>query len=361
MFLSVGKSQAEVEPRRIDVDNEGGLLKAEIVEFIQRSDIIVADLTNERPNCYLEVGYAMGLGRNQQLVLTVRRDHLPGGAGFRPEGPKVHFDLAGYDLLMWEPDDLDSFRAELTRRIQRRLLISRETVVPEPSASSQPDAWAAELSKRGQQRIRELGSTGFAEISFGLRTSRARWSPRELLDAARESTIQTFGWPIGISLNGGPGSPKPPGNGIGAEVEYARDSMPSYDLWELRTNGDFFLVQSLFEDQRGRSSEILVDTRIVRTTEAILYCARLYERLGLDPDSVVTMKIDHGGLKDRSLSSANPGRLPFADHQSAVDRAEGHVSFMLGEVSAELTDLVKILLAPMFELFDFFVLGDDDH
>jgi hypothetical protein len=49
--------------RRVDRHNEGDLLDSEIVQFIERSQIIVADLTNERHNCYLEVGYATGLER----------------------------------------------------------------------------------------------------------------------------------------------------------------------------------------------------------------------------------------------------------------------------------------------------------
>ncbi|MER3424341.1 MAG: hypothetical protein C4293_15090 [Nitrospiraceae bacterium] len=55
------------EGRRVDKHNEGGLLKSEIVGLIERSEIIVADLTNERPNCYLEIGYAMGLDKFRNL------------------------------------------------------------------------------------------------------------------------------------------------------------------------------------------------------------------------------------------------------------------------------------------------------
>ena len=37
-----------LEPKRVDKHNRGGLLKSEIIKFIQTTDIIVADLTNER-------------------------------------------------------------------------------------------------------------------------------------------------------------------------------------------------------------------------------------------------------------------------------------------------------------------------
>lgn len=109
------------EPKRVDVHNEGGLLKSEIVNFIESSDIIIADLTNERPNCYLEVGYAMGLDKFRNLIMTSREDHNQDSPNYKKDGPKIHFDLQGYDILFWEEDNLDKFKEELEKRIKRRL------------------------------------------------------------------------------------------------------------------------------------------------------------------------------------------------------------------------------------------------
>lgn len=106
--------------RRVDQHNRGGLLASEIIAFIEGSDIIVADLTNERPNCYLEVGYALGAGRSSQVVLTAREDHNPDSPNHSPGGPKVHFDLAGYDILFWSQDNLAGFHDELVKRVTRR-------------------------------------------------------------------------------------------------------------------------------------------------------------------------------------------------------------------------------------------------
>ena len=39
-----------LEAKRADKHNVGGLLKSEIIRFIEDAEIIVADLTNERPN-----------------------------------------------------------------------------------------------------------------------------------------------------------------------------------------------------------------------------------------------------------------------------------------------------------------------
>jgi hypothetical protein len=101
---------AGLAPRRVDRDNAGDLLKAEIVAFLERSRIIVADLTNERPNCYLEVGYAMGLGKKPNLILMAREDHHHRSPNYRSDGPRVHFDLEGYDLLLWDRTDTTEFQ-----------------------------------------------------------------------------------------------------------------------------------------------------------------------------------------------------------------------------------------------------------
>jgi hypothetical protein len=49
----------KLSPKRIDKHNEGRFLMSEVANLINRSRIIIADLTNERPNCYLEVGYTL--------------------------------------------------------------------------------------------------------------------------------------------------------------------------------------------------------------------------------------------------------------------------------------------------------------
>jgi hypothetical protein len=108
-------------PRRVDRHNAGGLLHSEIISFIDESELIVADLTHERPNCYLEVGYALGTGRFTNLILTAREDHNSDSPSHRPGGPKVHFDLIGYDILFWATGRLADFRVELEKRALRRL------------------------------------------------------------------------------------------------------------------------------------------------------------------------------------------------------------------------------------------------
>jgi hypothetical protein len=108
------------EPRRVDRHNRGGLLVSEIISFIEEAEVVVADLTHERPNCYLEVGYVLGAEKGTHLILTARADHDPHSDSYRPGGHRVHFDVAGFEILFWQPHRLEDFRRELEKRILRR-------------------------------------------------------------------------------------------------------------------------------------------------------------------------------------------------------------------------------------------------
>lgn len=58
-----------------------------IHDHIQTCGFVIADLTNQRPNVYYEIGYAMGLSK--KLILTAKK------------GDTVHFDLHGYNRIDW--------------------------------------------------------------------------------------------------------------------------------------------------------------------------------------------------------------------------------------------------------------------
>ena len=200
------------------------------------------------------------------------------------------------------------------------------------------------------------------EIAFGIEPSKLLFTQRDLLDAARQSTVDTFGWPIGVLLNREDARPRPTGSGVHAEVAFELGSTEqSFDLWELRTNGDFYTILSLFEDQRQHGEELFFDTRIVRVAEAFLYCGRLYTNLGVPRDAQIHMTIKHGGLEGRTLTASSPGRRLSMGYTSDVDISEVSLGFALGEIDAALTDLVRRVTGPLFELFDFFRLGAEVH
>ena len=343
---------AGLDPRRVDRHNSGDLLKSEIVGFLERSEIIVADLTNERPNCYLEVGYAMGLGKKPNLILTARSDHLPDSPGHVAGGPKIHFDLSGYDILFWDADELDSFRAELERRIRRRRALLSPASAAVPPIDPWDRDWLQTEGDTARRGLFRLGKPGFLELNFALDPPKGGWPQQELLNAVRASNIPTFGWPIGIVIDRDPGRPRPTPDGIVAEIERSGGPDATYDYWSLKRNGDFFLLQNLFED--GRSVGVLfVDTRIARMTEALLFAGRLYNQLRVAPTTTLHVRAFHGGLIGRTLSVANRKRRVFESKATILPSAVSEVSFELDSLDARLVDLVVELLQPVFTLFDF--------
>ncbi len=337
-----------LEPKRVDKHNEGRLLKSEIVRFIEDADIIVADLTNERPNCYLEIGYAMGLDKFSRLILTVRDDHFAGNSRHKPEGPKIHFDLAGYDILPWHPDRLADFGTELEKRINRRLALQSKNA---GSPSEDDQEWLTQNRVRATEGILSMKFQAYMELHFGLLKSLTPKSPEELLNAARSAQVRAFSSPIGLVLDKKP--PRPTTQGIIAEIRNDGMLIPrSYYYWSLRRNGTFYQLHSLFEDQSGQGV-MFFDTRIMRVTGTLLYCRRLYDRLGVEPDAWVRMTIKHCGFKDRLLSAADPTRTSLGNFSALENEVEQTQSFKLSAVETELTQLVKGFLAPLFELFNY--------
>lgn len=292
-------NECGLDPKRVDKHNEGGLLKSEIIRFIEGSEIIVADLTNKRPNCYLEVGCAMGVDKFRNLILTARDDHNQDNPNHKPGSAKVHFDLIGYDVLFWNAGNLAAFRVELEKRIRRRRsIIGRSAGAP---ASAWDEGWLDRHRAAAREGISKIGLTGLTEVRHALSPPKPNAIASELLEVAEQAQIHTFGWPIGVVLHTDQ-RPRPVSDGILAEIP----APASYDYWSLRRNGDFYLLQSLFED-RHRPGSIFYDTRIIRVTEALLHCARVYARLGAPATSVVHFAVFHSGLKNRLLSRAVPG------------------------------------------------------
>jgi hypothetical protein len=353
-------------PRRVDRHNTGDLLKSEVVAFIERSDVIIADLTNERPNCYLEVGYTMGLGKKQNLILTVREDHHHSSPNYVSGGPKVHFDLEGYDILFWNPDDLDGFREELESRVRRRLAIVRPAARKDDIRGAMVPAadpeWIVDNRSTAVAGLAEMKLNGFWEASCTLNPE-GNWEQKQLLEAVRESTVPTYGWPIGLVLDPPEYKPHPTAGGVVAEVKIQADhpgllNRPSYDYWTVRRNGSFYMLRSMFEDQHGKSGELFFNTRIVQITELLLFLTRLYLRLDVSGSALVEVNLRHAGLSGRTLSSVGSRRLSVGG-SCTEDEITSTLSCDVASLDADLHENVKGLIGPVFVLFDFFELGDD--
>ncbi len=347
-----------LEPKRVDKHNQGRLLKSEIVEFIETSNIIVADLTNERPNCYLEVGYAMGLDKFRNLILTAREDHNHDSPNYKKDGPKIHFDLSGYDILFWDPNNLKGFKDELEKRVSRRLV----TIPPTVSVSPWDKDWISKNQEAALTAFKKSGKTAFMEIRMNLPDVKPNISQGELLRITEQAEIHTFGWPIGVGLsNREEYRPRPRTDGIVAEIDIKDriDGENTYDYWTIRKDGAFYLLKSLFEDMR-KPGHIFFNTRIVRITETLLYAARLYTGFKIPSDSRVLIGIRHGGLKGRILSAAGNNRELSYERKSTEDEVYTEIETTLEKLESDLVGLVQKFTQPLFVVFDFFELSRNE-
>jgi hypothetical protein len=220
------------------------------------------------------------------------------------------------------------------------------------SAEFLENNWFSQGCEKAEQGINKLGLTAHMELRVAIAHEMSK-SQIELLNAVKHSEIRTFGWPIGVILeNRQEYRPRPYEDGIRAEISVSKADRTSYDYWALRSNGDFYLLQSLFEDSR-RPNSIFFDTRIVRITESLMFAEKLYSKLGAPPDAKVIVRISHRGIAGRSLTSASQRRFVSPKDPGAENESTSEVVTILGTMKQTRVDDVRKLLEPMFMLFDF--------
>lgn len=216
------------------------------------------------------------------------------------------------------------------------------------------ESWFEERAAEADIGIRKLGLGGCIEMRFALHEG-VRKSQLDLLSAVRDSQVPTFGWPIGIvSENVLEYKPKPFGDGVRTEVAIAEgllDGKPSYDFWAARNNGDFYVLQSFFEDSRAER-KLFFNTRIVRAAEGLMFAAKYYETLGISSQARISIAFKHQGLSGRTLSSSNPNRSVWP-RTAVEDRAEVEVVDSLAGLRTSIVDHVINIMTPTFMLFDF--------
>ncbi len=350
-IISKAIEDSGLKPIRIDKHNQGGLLKSEIIENIEKASIIIADLTNERPNCYLEIGYAMGLDKNKNLILTAKEDHFHESPKYKKSGPKIHFDLSGYDILFWYPDKLDTFQKELTQKIQRRLLrISTPTI--KLNSNKWNEEWLSEKREYVSGKLKTLGFRGSMEVRATPLNNHMLISQSEILEKAKESFIENFGWPIGILLTNIKQKPIVKTDGVLSEIINDSEGKKSYDYSYYKKDGSFYTSVSHHEDSIGKLN-IIVPTRIIRVTEVFMFLAKYYTNLGFSVDEKIEIIIRHNGLAGRNLQPGFHYDLSI-DRISNEDEIEERIISKIQEIENDLTDLVSKVMDSLLILFDFY-------
>lgn len=224
------------------------------------------------------------------------------------------------------------------------------------------EEWLSKHQKAAINGLQSIQRSAFMEIRMTLRDLKTDVLQSELLEQARQAQIKTFGWPIGIVLDRNELRPRPTTDGIVTEItiQDADRGRQSYDYWTLRKNGDFYLLKSIFEDER-KENTIFFNTRIVRITETLLHSAHLYSGLNVPRDARYLVGIRHGGLRGRVLSVSSIAKRmpPHSDRVSSEDEVYSEIETTIEQSESQLVELVEKFTQPLFMVFNFFELKRD--
>jgi cellulose biosynthesis protein BcsQ len=224
-------------------------------------------------------------------------------------------------------------------------------------------SWFESQRTRATKGLRELGFDGFSECNASLLRNRPVVDQSKLLEVARQSQMHAFGWPVGVILDNDPDSkPRPTSDGIRAEVSVPSGPLQHkiYDFWAWRRNGDFFVLQSFFEDDTVSGQEqrvVFFEPRMTRLVETLLYCAGVYQRLGIDDETPIFFSCRWTGLSGRTVRPAEPTRM-LAARKTLEDEVATSVNVTIARIHSDIVGVVKQLLEPLFVLFDFLRFDD---
>lgn len=115
VFNSIWNACAILNIQAKRADNiKNGLIMNNIIDGINHAEIIIADITDNRPNVYLELGFA--LSRRERAVIIISQSI-----------EESEFDVRNWQILQYSMDDLEAFETDLLSRLQlARSLFSEE-------------------------------------------------------------------------------------------------------------------------------------------------------------------------------------------------------------------------------------------
>ena len=341
-------------------------IAATILEKIDACDVFVCDVSiinhdsknrlTPNPNVLIELGYTLKrLGWNRVIMV------------FNTEFGKVEdlpFDLRMKRVISYAAIQENPERASERNKLQKQLTNALKAIYAHLDKekgqeqdlmqlpTDQDQVWIDRMRHSAMEEYSKSGFTAYVEAFSTTSAPRVDQSQNKLLEAVRVSEIRTFGWPIGVmDINTDHMRPKPLSDGIVNSI--LSEDRKTFDFWALRNDGSFYLLKSLFEDMQAENL-IYFNTRIVRTTEMLLFLSKLYGNLSVAKDCTITFKLRHSGLKGRYMSAIRNHSLLRPPGPAREDLIDTQIVTTLNSINADITELVFKLLSPVFVLFDFF-------
>lgn len=96
--------EMEFEPIRVDKLNQSDVITQTIIDYLVKSELVIADITGHNPNAFYEMGFRASTGK--PII------HLRG------KNERIPFDIAGIRAFDYDLSDLDSVEEVKTRLIK---------------------------------------------------------------------------------------------------------------------------------------------------------------------------------------------------------------------------------------------------
>lgn len=261
----------------------------------------------------------------------------------------------------------------------REDLLDAIRLIVEGRAGAQVDAAAAEALleyvNESRARLEELVATlpadddarfphGAYEVAFkieGLADEPSLVALRDRLRATSE--LRYTGWPAFISMTRPEFAPRASQGAIEAwlgqpvEDRFRRDAAHC-DYWRVQPDHQFFQIRGYDEDSHERfepGSAFDVVLPLWRVGETMLFASRYASRNGDNPE--IDFRLRYVGLENRVLTSVNRLRVMHDDRRCNDDEIALSVRASAEEIENNLPELLRGLLAPLYEMFDFFELS----
>ena len=346
---------------RVDKDNEGDLIKKTIDKYIKEAEIIIADLTNERPSCYHEVGFAYGLGRYMNVILTVREDHSSTSKNFNSNGPKIHFDLNDYPRITWKDDEIDEFKEKLLQEIKKRLSGIKKKGSIGASTEKDKKKWFVNHYTEAMNNFGKLEEKGFIEVNVYSDSLVDTFGQDEIRDVTMNLKHFRNRFPFAYltEINNSPFDWKFFKNEIVKNfVLKEKNNVCIYTA--IRKDLSFFIlsnfaVLSNFAETKNKNGIIYTDRMIYYIVDLILFIEDFYNKFKLKRRSILNITVKHYNINKFKLLTPIERELGRAlgNPFTAIEKnISSEINVSLTEISTNFIGVVQELLKDIFVIYD---------
>jgi hypothetical protein len=307
------------------------------------------------------------------VPIMARRDHAgvimqnrcyvrkPGPRSEEPTSPEEWRALLDRCLRSSREDMLDAIRAIVTGRVGGAPSEPEAMDLLRVFCDHARDRWATlagALPPDSPSRFPQ----GHYELGFGLIGTTPAPSLTELkARMERASSVRHTGWTPFLQMSTPEWAPYIEGENLEAWVgrpnraDWSGRDPSLCDFWRASRAGQLFTMRGYSEDRPGErpvGSSIDLTLPVWRVGEALLYVGRLAE--SFPGTSAIAVRCSFQGLSGRALVSISGRRAMFGERVSRTGSVELTAEVTPDQIRDNLAEVLGTLLAPLYELFDFF-------